>query len=49
MTITFWETEGAEQSSRQEARKIRAQVSQESGQAIQSLETYEVWMRLGKT
>ncbi|MGP4018546.1 hypothetical protein [Saccharopolyspora sp. 5N708] len=46
MTITVWESAEAAQTSRAEANKIRTQVAQESGQTIESVENYQVWLHL---
>ncbi|MCI2418612.1 antibiotic biosynthesis monooxygenase [Saccharopolyspora sp. K220] len=47
VTMTVWESAEAVQASAAEAKKIRAQVAEESGQTIESVETCEVWLHLG--
>ena len=47
ITMTFWRSAEAERASADEFKKIRTQVAAESGQRIQSIETYTVWLRLG--
>jgi heme-degrading monooxygenase HmoA len=46
LTITLWDSEQAAQSSAEAANRIRGKVAEESSQAIQSVETYEVALRL---
>ncbi|GAA2806523.1 hypothetical protein [Saccharopolyspora taberi] len=48
LTITYWDSAESAQASAGPANAIRAQLAHESGQIIQSVETYEVWLRLGK-
>jgi hypothetical protein len=47
MTITLWDTPEAVRDSAPEGDKIRVQVAYESGQRIQDVETFEVWLRIG--
>ncbi|MCI2418614.1 antibiotic biosynthesis monooxygenase [Saccharopolyspora sp. K220] len=46
VTMTVWESAEAARDSAAEAKKIRTQVAEESGQTIKSVETYDVWLHL---
>ncbi|MEV0701790.1 hypothetical protein AB0I53_28280 [Saccharopolyspora sp. NPDC050389] len=47
VTLTFWDTSENAQASGEEGDKIRTQIAMESGQNIEDVEIFEVWLRLG--
>ncbi|MGW5641634.1 hypothetical protein ACWEV3_20060 [Saccharopolyspora sp. NPDC003752] len=47
VTLTFWDTPENAQTSGEDGDKIRTQIAVESGQSIEDVESYEVWLHLG--
>jgi heme-degrading monooxygenase HmoA len=48
MTITLWDSEHSAQASADAANRMRKQAAEASGHTIQSVDTYEVGLRIGE-